>query len=107
MNTKKRAVIGRKVTTTNLDELITKNSGNNIVERSPISERDIEWERVEIESQDVLNKCRKSIYNKRSFKDLSLYSSRVFFEISLIFEGSKFEELHNDSNKCTKCFSGL
>ncbi len=74
MNTKKRAVIGRKVTTTNLDELITKNSGNNIVERSPISERDIEWERVEIESQDVLNKCRKSIYNKRSFKDLSLAS---------------------------------
>lgn len=74
MSTKKRTVIGRKIASSNLDELITKNNSNNLTERSPFSNKNIEWERVEIDSADVLDKCIKSIYNKRSFKDLSLAS---------------------------------
>lgn len=74
MNNKKRTVIGRKISNTNLDALITKDNSDALIEHSPIDGHDIKWERVTIESQDVFNKCVKSIYNKRSFDDLSLAS---------------------------------
>lgn len=74
MSNKKRTVIGRKISNTNLDALITKDNSDALIEHSPIDGRDIKWERVTIESQDVFNKCVKSIYNKRSFDDLSLAS---------------------------------
>ncbi|MFY8328216.1 hypothetical protein [Pseudoalteromonas sp. ZZD1] len=74
MSNKKRAVIGRKISNTNLDTLITKDNSDCLIDSSPIDGRDIKWEKVTIKSQDVFNKCVKSIYNKRSFDDLSLAS---------------------------------
>ncbi|MDQ9093890.1 hypothetical protein RC083_20190 [Pseudoalteromonas haloplanktis] len=74
MNNKKRNVIGRKISNTNLDALITQSASDGLTEQSPIDGRDIKWERVTIQSHDVFNKCIKSIYNKRSFDDLSLAS---------------------------------
>lgn len=74
MNNKKRAVIGRKISNTNLDALITSDNSDALIEHSPIDGRDIKWEKMTIESRDVFNKCVKSIYNKRSFDDLSLAS---------------------------------
>ncbi|MDN3380995.1 MULTISPECIES: hypothetical protein [unclassified Pseudoalteromonas] len=74
MSNKKRTVIGRKISNTNLDTLITQGNSDSLIDSSPIDGRDIKWERVTIESQDVFNKCIKSIYNKRSLDDLSLAS---------------------------------
>ncbi|OUS71036.1 hypothetical protein B5G52_12610 [Pseudoalteromonas sp. A601] len=74
MSNKKRTVIGRKISNTNLDALITHDNSDSLIDSSPIDGRDIKWERITIESQDVFNKCVKSIYNKRSFDDLSLAS---------------------------------
>ena len=63
-----RKTIGRDLSKLKIDDV----SHSSFTEKSPITGEDIVWEVVKLTSQQVKDLCFKSIYNKRSFEDLSI-----------------------------------
>ncbi|WP_100915955.1 hypothetical protein [Pseudoalteromonas spongiae] len=63
-----RKTIGRDLGKLKLDDV----TSSSFVEKSPVTGEDIEWKVEKLSSQQVNELCFKSIYNKRSFDDLSM-----------------------------------
>ena len=63
-----RKTIGRDLGKLKLDDV----SSSSFVEKSPVTGEEVEWKVETLSSQQVKELCFKSIYNKRSFDDLSM-----------------------------------